>query len=261
MPSSVERVLREVDNPYASAGMISEYISLDQALAASVLQMANSAAMGFGFRCSSIDEAVMRLGFKRIKTLVLGAATSGTLNHRLPGYRYGSGELWNHSVACAAAAQWISRALGFPNPEEAYVAGLLHDMGKLILDQFVLADYSHIISLMHKRHMLLWQVEEELLGINHATVGGKTSQKWRFPEILQEAIAYHHTPSLASNHQKLASVINIANAFASRSNVGLTDPEGRFIHPEALVVLKIDDEKVARMQLEMENSLRFGGLG
>src|SRR5512146_2523118 len=87
MPTSVERILREVDNPNASATMISEYISLDQALAASVLQMANSAAMGFGFQSSSLDEAVIRLGFKRIKTIVLGAAASGPLNHRLVGYR------------------------------------------------------------------------------------------------------------------------------------------------------------------------------
>ena len=190
---------------------------------------------------------------------MLGAASSGPLNHRLPGYRYGSGELWNHSVACASAAQWIARSLGFPNPEEAYVAGLLHDMGKLLLDQYVLADYSHIISLMRQKRMRLWQIEEELFGINHATTGGMTAQKWRFPEILQEAITYHHAPSLAVKYQQLASVINIANAFANRTDVGINDPEGKFVHPEALAVLKIDDEKVTRMQLEMDNSLRFGG--
>jgi len=258
MPSSVERIIRALDNPMSTASLISEYIGLDQALAATILQMANTAALGYGPSCTSLDDAVMRLGFKRIKTIVFGAAASGPLNHRLPGYRYGAGDLWNHSVACAASAQWISRALRYPNPEEAYVAGLLHDIGKLILDQFVLADYYQIIQLMHRRRLRLWQVEEELFGVNHAGVGGMASQKWHFPENLVDAIQYHHAPSLAVYNQKLASIINVANAFATRDAIGLADPEGKFVHPEALRVLQLDEKAVERMRSEQEMSLQTG---
>jgi len=248
MPTSVTRILNALDDSNNTAGMISDLIGLDQALAASVLQMANSAGMGFTTVCSSLADAVMRLGFKRIKNLVLGAASSGPLTRRLNGYRLGAGELWNHSVATAVTAQWISRYLHYADPEEAYVAGLLHDMGKLILDQYMMIDYSRIIELMRNYNLALWQVEEKLLGIDHSMVGSLMAQKWNFPVVLVDAIRYHHAPSLARTKQQLGAIINMANVLAKTPENERIDPFGMIVHPEALTILGVDQSQLDRIK-------------
>ncbi len=248
MPTSVTRILNALDDSNNTGGMISDLIGLDQALAASVLQMANSAGMGFATVCSSLTDAVMRLGFKRIKNLVLGAASSGPLTRRLNGYRLGAGELWNHSVATAVTAQWISRYLHYSDPEEAYVAGLLHDMGKLILDQYMMIDYSRIIELMRNYNLALWQVEEKLLGIDHSMVGSLMAQKWNFPVILVDAIRYHHAPSLARTKQQLGAIINMANTLAKTPENEKIDPFGMVVHPEALTILGVDQLQLERIK-------------
>jgi putative nucleotidyltransferase with HDIG domain len=263
MPTSVTRILNALDEPNNTAGMISDLIGLDQALAASVLQMANSAGMGFNTVCSNITDAVMRLGFKRVKTLVLGAASSGPLTRRLNGYRLGAGELWNHSVATAVTAQWIAQFLHYPDVEEAYVGGLLHDMGKLILDQYMMVDYMRIVELMQNYNLALWQVEEKLLGIDHSMVGSLMAQKWNFPVVLVDAIRYHHAPSLARSKQQLGAIINIANALSKDERTLQLDPNGAVIHPEAMTILKVDQEQVNRMKqlLQANRSLNSAARG
>jgi len=215
LPASVSRVLRATDNPKVNSSYIAELIGLDQALSAKVLQMANSVSMGYGPQCSTLSEAVMRIGFQRVRTIVLGIGASGPLNQNLQGYRIGAGQLWTHSVATSTAAQWLSRNLNYPDPEEAYVAGLLHDIGKLLLDQFILLDYPQIMYSIRIKKMMLCEAEEQLIGINHAKVGSMMAEKWNFPTSLIEAIYCHHTPSLAFEKPKLAAIINIANAFAA----------------------------------------------
>lgn len=263
MPTSITRILNSLDDPNNTAGMISDLIGLDQALAASVLQMANSAGMGFNTMCSSISDAVMRLGFKRVKTLVLGAASSGPLTRRLNGYRLGAGDLWNHSVSTAVTAQWISQFLHYPDVEEAYVGGLLHDMGKLILDQYMMVDYMRIVELMKNYNLALWQVEEKLLGIDHSMVGSLIAHKWNFPVVLVDAIRYHHAPSLARSKQQLGAIINVANALSKDERALMNDPNGNIIHPEAMQILNIDDAQVTRMKemLQRNRSLNSAARG
>jgi len=255
MPTNVSRILMMLDDPMTTASEISEMVGLDQALAALVLQFANSATLGYGPVCSNLLVAVMRLGFRRIKTLLLGAAASGSLNNTLTGYRLGAGALWNHSIATAMAAQWLARYLGYPDPEEAYVSGLLHDIGKLVLDQFVQVDYSRLIQSMSQSNLLLWQAEERMFGIDHSGVGGLMAKKWNFPPVLVEAIRYHHAPSLAMDNSRLAAIINIANSAAVSEKYGSVDPHGHVIHPEAPRVLSIENQTLDKLMSELKTYL------
>lgn len=257
MPTNVSRILKALDDPFTTAQMVTDLIGLDQAIAAMVLQYANSAAMGYGSVCSSLLVAVMRLGFKRVKTILIGAAATGSINSSLSGYRLGAGVLWNHSIATASAALWISRSLGYPDPEEAYVAGLLHDMGKLLLDQYVQVDYHNIIDMMNQYGLLLWQAEQKMFGIDHAGVGGLMAQKWNFPSVLIEAIRYHHLPSMAMEYARLAAITNIANAVATRDEHGLNDPHGKVIHPESPVILKLNEAGLDRIVKGVEAYLQI----
>ena len=259
MPTSITRALRAIEDSSATSTEISEIIGLDQALSASILQSANSVAMGFSTDCSKLSEAVMRLGFKRLKGLILGIAAVGPFNQSLKGYRFGAGELWNHSIATAVSAEWIARELRYPDPEEAYTAGLLHDMGKLFLDQFVFSDYTRIVDLMLKYKLTLYMAEEQLLGIDHAKVGGLIAEKWNFPVVLVDAIRYHHTPSFARSNQRLPAIVNVANSFFENTGNQNALFFERSIHPETYQILNISQERIDQMHSQLTNYMLSSG--
>lgn len=257
LPTSVTRVLSTLESPNSNARMVSEMIGLDQALAASVLSIANSAALGYAPVCTNLNDAVMRLGFRRVKTVIMGAATSNELTRPLSGYRLKSGELWNHSVAAAMACQWLSQVFSYSDPEEAYVGGLLHDIGKVLLDQYVRMDYLVIVDTMRRGQVSLWQAEEHLFGIDHARIGGMMAKRWNFPSGLIDAIQYHHAPSLAMENEKLAAIANVANSFITRQETGMTDPYGAVIHPEAMRILRIDEGRAKVLKEQMFQNFRL----
>lgn len=247
LPGSATRILKELDDPRATARSVSELIALDQALTAYVLKVANSAAMGYLLACSSINEAVVRLGFKQIRSLVYSTIAAGPLTSRLSGYRLGDKGLWYHSVAVASSAHWLATALRFPDPEKAYVAGLLHDIGKLVLDQYVLADYNQIMNIMRAQAVPMWQVEEQLFGIDHAGVGGLAGTHWQFPSELVEAIRHHHAPSLDKPDQRLAALINLANALAPDETQEDPVLAGKIIHPATIEILRLNPENIPQL--------------
>jgi putative nucleotidyltransferase with HDIG domain len=239
--------------------MVSEYIGLDQALAALVLQLANSAFLGYNRTCTSINEAVMRLGFKRMKSILLASAASAQLNQRLRGYRQGAGDLWQHSLMTAVSAEWLAQALRYKDAEEAYVSGLLHDLGKLLLDQYVLTDYSKMVDLMEKYQYPLWVVEEKLIGINHAQVGGLIAEKWAFPVTLVDTIRHHHAPSLARTNQNLPAIINLANHIAGRIKQAPSALFSTELHPETVNILKVTEADVERFSELIQQKVQGSG--
>ncbi len=237
LPANTSRILQALEQPHTSAGVIAELIALDQALTAYVLRVANSAAMSTRMGVTSVSEAVMRLGFKQVRSLVLSTLAIGPLSVRLSGYRLGDKELWHHSIATASAAHWLDGALHYPDAEEAYVAGLLHDIGKLLLDQYVLADYQQIVEIMRAEQVPLWEVEERLFGIDHAGVGGLIATHWQFPPQLVQAIRYHHDPASNPGEQYLAALINLANALIPQPSAEESALVGRSIHPQTTTIL------------------------
>ncbi len=255
LPASATRILKELDDPHATARTVAEMIALDQALTAYVLKVANSAAMGYLIACASIQEAVVRLGFKQIRSLVYSTMTAGPLSARLAGYRLGDQGLWYHSVAIASSAHWLATALHYPDPEKAYIAGLLHDIGKLVLDQYVMADYNQIMNIMRANRLPMWQVEEQLFGIDHAGVGGLAATHWQFPTELTEAIRYHHAPSPDLPDQRLAALVNLANALAPENNVEDPVLAGKIIHPMSMEILKLTPEKIPPLAERLKEGL------
>ncbi len=265
LPNSATRILRALEDPHTTAFDIAELLSLDQALAAYILQIANAASLGYASACSSLSDAVMRLGFKRVGSLVMSTVASGPLSRRLNGYRLGDGELWNHSVSTASIAQYIARAIAYAEPEEAYLAGLLHDIGKLLLDQYVSADYQQIVLVMRQKKVHLWQVEEALFGIDHSAVGGLMAKKWNFPSKLIAAIGYHHAPDVAQGSQTLPAIVNLASASAPVYSPMLVENAfpgsgQKAIHPSTLQILQFEPKTLEQMLKRMGEYMKFGGM-
>ena len=257
MPGNVTRLMKEVDNPEASISNLAGMVSLDQALAAQVLQVSNSVSLGYARSCSTLYEAIMHIGLGRLKSILLASSATDMMKRRLTGYKLGEGELWHHSLVTAVISEWLAQALHYPNTEEAYVSGLLHDIGKLFLDQFVLRDYATIVEYVQKYHLQLWQLEEKIIGIDHARAGGLIAEHWNFPVVLVDAIRFHHAPSFARTNQRLPALVNLANFLAADYQQANNCLSGSQMHPESLNILKIDIEKVVQLRAHLEASGLF----
>lgn len=210
------RVMRALNDTDISAMRVAELVGLDQALTANVLRLANSAFLGYVTPCASVHQAVVRVGFDRMRSLVLGAAAAQTLRTDLKGYDLRSDELWQHALATAHLARYLAGVLGGVNLEEAYISGLLHDIGKVVLDQYVQVDHDAIAALQAQEQLPLWETEKKVLGMDHGAVGGLMTERWHFPMMLIDAVRFHHWPALANaQHQRLAAIVNVANAHAT----------------------------------------------
>jgi putative nucleotidyltransferase with HDIG domain len=254
MPSNVTRILSEIEKQDITIETLVGLISLDQALTALVLQMSNSVSLGYTRTCSTLNEAIMLIGLGRLKTILLTSSATGMMKRSLSGYRQGAGQLWHHSLVTAVASEWLAQALRYPNPEEAYVSGLLHDIGKLLLDQVVLTNYSTIVEYIQRHKLPLWQAEEKLIGIDHAKLGGLIAEHWNFPVVLVDAIRFHHVPSFARINQRLPALVNLANAFADDYQVEKSALISCEIHPESLNILKLNATDVEKLRLKMKES-------
>jgi putative nucleotidyltransferase with HDIG domain len=250
IPMVITRVLRSLDESGSSAGYISEIIGLDAALAANVLQASNSAFLGYGPSCATLKEAVMRLGYKRIRTLVLAVAASRGLEGSLAGYNLAAGDMWAHSVATAVASQWFARAIDYPEPEEAYAAGLLHDIGKMVLNKFAEEEYKWAFS-ARKSTTTIRETEMIAFGIDHAYIGSLMAQKWTFPPVLVNAIQYHHNPLAAGEFQLLAAITNVANALTPVDPETLSRLGPRHIEDASFTLLHRSPEQIATMNEQM----------
>jgi len=250
IPMVISRVLRSLDEPGSSAGYISEIIGLDQALAANVLQAANSSFLGYGPSCATLKDAVMRLGYKRIKTLVLAVAACKGMDGSLAGYHLAAGDMWSHSVATAVAAQWFARAINYPEPEEAYAVGLLHDIGKMVLNKFAEEDKNWVFD-AQKNKQTFQEIEMIAFGVDHAYIGSLMAQKWTFPAVLVNAIQYHHNPLEAGEFQLLAAITNIANALTPVDSATLSRLGLRKIDDASYSLLRLSPEQISTMNEQM----------
>jgi putative nucleotidyltransferase with HDIG domain len=129
--------------------------------------------------------------------------------------------LWQHSIAVAITAQRLSEYVAYPAPDEAYMAGLLHDIGKLVMDQYFEMNWEHLVAAGQAHNLTLVEAEEWFLSMNHAQVGAELASRWGLPSCLVEAIAYHHQPALAKETPKLTAIVHIANAICLRLGIGL----------------------------------------
>ncbi|HYL82275.1 MAG TPA: HDOD domain-containing protein [Candidatus Acidoferrum sp.] len=234
LPIIIPRVLRLVEDRRSSAGDLAKVIGSDQALASRILRLANSAFYGFRREIVSISHAVVLLGFDTVKSIVLAATVMETLGNGDLVSNFDREQFWLHVVTTAAASRIIGRKLRTVDAEGAFVAGLLHDLGKVVLDRFFYRHYAEVARLAVALPCPIREAEMTLFSVDHAQVGSWLVERWRLPPAIIEPVAFHHRPAEASaENWNLSAVVHLADILARNAGIGsggdslipLPDPE------------------------------------
>jgi putative nucleotidyltransferase with HDIG domain len=219
MPGVAAKLLALIDDPDLNMDQIEQALRQDPGLTANLLRLANSAYFGIPSKVGSVRQAVLLLGLKRLIQMVIASCVSALMDRPVPGYDLSPGELWRHSIAVTVAAEGLVKELNINAAEEIFTAALLHDVGKLVLGDFVRDDYKKIEDVLN-RGISFERAENMVLGINHAELGAEILRKWSFPKELVNAVRWHHDPPSTGPTDTMMDIVHIANVLCLMIGIG-----------------------------------------
>lgn len=220
LPDTIFRLVSIVGDPSANLTQIVDTIRYDQAFTAEVLKLCNSAYFGLSRAVESLDDAVRLLGTVKVLQLVVAAHSKAMLSRPQTGYGLPAGALWLHSVGVALAAQALARPMKLTQGGMLFTAGLLHDVGKVVLNEFVANDYLEITRRVTQDRIAFSEAEEQVLGFSHQEVGGRLAESWALPHPIVNCIRFHHNPLELEPADPFVDVIHIADAICIMFGIG-----------------------------------------
>jgi HD-like signal output (HDOD) protein len=238
LSATVGRLGTLLGSRHYSVDQVEAIVRLDGPLTGRLLQYANSAASGSRTQIGTVRAAIVRVGVGWVMNLATAATVRRDLMQALPEYGLSEGELWRHSVATAIGAEVVGGAMKTEAPAEAFTAGLLHDIGKLLIARFL--DPAHLRRLAEARAAgsdASRRAEADLIGMNHAELGGLVAAHWSLPARLVAGITYHHAPG--EGHDPICDMVHVANALAKRAGGGAPADDDVRVQPDALARLRI----------------------
>ncbi len=261
LPHIATKLLQTIDDSSSASKDLANVILKDEALTAKILKLVNSAFYGFVRKICSVNHAVVMLGFHNVKNLAMGLSicksvggggTIGSLNTE---------KFWEHSLACAITANFVAKKSGYPTPEEVFVAGLLHDIGKLIMNQSLPEEYSKAISLVNEEEITLYDAEKKVFETSHTFVGELAAKEWKLPQPLTKVVRYHYKPpgpssSLLDEELQLVRMVYLSNILCKQKGYRLwdDDPVPKMDY-EILKLLNLKENNLQEILNEMEKGV------
>lgn len=250
MPTIAAKVMQIVNDPHSSAEDVAKFISRDVALTSKVLRLANSAFYGIPRTISSVNSAIVILGFNTIRSLVLSASVLKVFPAKPGLIAFDRKAFWKHSFMVGIASRMLAqiyRKKKLVDMETAFSAGLLHDIGKIILEQYANEDYLPVLKAAKEKGLPLFMVEKSIIGMSHADVSGMLVDKWQMPNELRIPIINHHAPLEDKASQDMAGIVHYANHLCHIKGSGCMDNEtfAPFIQEiEAMLGLGVSQEQL-----------------
>ncbi len=262
LPTIFIKVNELIDDPTSCAADLGRIIEKDQALTSKLLRLANSAFYGFPSQIETVTRAITIIGFKQLKDLVLAASVRSAFNQFGKDSPINMKNFWEHSIACGIASRVLAVYKGEKSPESYFVAGFLHDFGRLVILEHFSKKYMEVYNIAKSENRLANEIEKEIFGFTHADIGAELIKAWNLPKSLGEAIAHHHDPSNSQNYQDLTAIVHIANIIVHACKFGFS---GNFLvpplNPEAweLTGLKssVLGPVIAKIYQQYEDSIAF----
>ncbi|HSY27196.1 MAG TPA: HDOD domain-containing protein [Burkholderiaceae bacterium] len=253
LPVIVIELMGTLDQEDANTTALANKLSRDQALSAKTLRLANSSFYGMQSKVTTIQQAIAILGFNSVRTLVTTAAIiSGFSSNKHVTFNFQG--FWRHSIACAIGAKMLARQLNV-NQDYAFMAGLLHDIGRLVLVTDSSDHYAEVINYRNEKDCYLLDAEKAVLGIDHTIVGSALAAHWKFPVLMQKAIANHHTPG-PDDAGSLAAIIHLSDCIVHA--LDLSDDAHDLVSPlSASVWEKFNLAQAVLAQIYHDTEIQF----
>jgi HD-like signal output (HDOD) protein len=255
MPKVLFKARQVMDDPKSGFKEIAKIIETDQAIAAKVLKVANSAYYGLSGMVNSIHQATVVLGYKTLEQVITMVSSSSMLGKQLKGYRLNAGVLWRHSLAVAMASRTIAKKRAPSIEGDAFSVGLIHDAGKLALDLNILKKKAEIDAFLNDVELNFRKAEQHVLGFDHTEIAYELCQKWKLPTSHAEAMRYHHAPEDSGDNQ-LAHIVHIADYLAKQAEFG-TGPafDNEPLNPQSLEMLRLKPAHLDEFTAEMVDAV------
>jgi putative nucleotidyltransferase with HDIG domain len=255
LPSVARKILDALGDESFSINDLEHIIETDQALAVKILKISNSALYGLSQEITSLQQALMVLGVKTIKSLVLSISTKSLYN------KFGITEkkMWEHSVGAAFASALLSTGHGKAITDMAFIGGLMHDLGKVFMNNETPEAFSEVMMKTYNDRAGSIDAEEDVYGYNHAEIGAALTGKWGFPTIFAQIIGIHHLNNTRLENiddtvtAKVVACVNLANYFCKSLGIGYREPDESIeLHTlSSAVFLKIESERAEQLKNEI----------
>ena len=208
-------------------------------------------------KIGSIADALEIIGAETLVNFVLASALAPFYRQAQDGYGLEKGELWRHSVGCALAARRVAGPARGDDGRLAFAGGLLHDLGKIVLDPFTAAFGPAILDLVKTERISFGEAEKRILGLSHPAAGARLARRWGLPEPLADAIEYHQDPELAPQNPALVAEAHLGNILCLNFGIGGGAEGAAYtFHPKALEVTGIEVSEMFRLSLDVHDDIR-----
>lgn len=241
LPEICIRVNEMLEDPNVTAAELGKVIAQDTGLTARLLKIVNSSFYGFPSRIETVTRAVTVIGLRELRGLVLAASAVEAFS-KIPNDVLNMVNFWRHSVYCGVVAQQLAERCRVLHSERLFVAGLLHDIGKLIMSHKIPDTVKTIIATQETDTRPDYEIETEILGFSHAEVGGELMKFWQMPEALYNTVRYHHEPAKAESAELEACLVHIANAMTLLAETNPEDGDiNSLVDPHAWKISGLDE--------------------
>jgi putative nucleotidyltransferase with HDIG domain len=260
MPDAVVKMGNLLSDPDTEIEDIVKVIQFDPGFTANVLKLANSALLGFPSQVGSLNDAVIRIGTQKIFQIMVANSLKPVMNRDLSGYGLHSADFWEHSIAVAVTAEDIASTCP-KTMADSFTAGLLHDVGKLIISDFIAKEHGRFEADMDE-DMSFDSMENRMFGVDHAEIGAIVLEKWKFPQSLVDIARFHHHPDKAVENQMVVDQVHVADLICLCAGIGAGYDGLKYgLSCEALERLSLDDIKMEAILCRTLDSMEeFKGL-
>lgn len=261
LPEITVRIVELVENPESTAQDLHEVVANDPALSARVLKVVNSAFYALPGQIGSINRAIVLLGLNAVKNIAIAASLAKLFRGGRLTPRFAARDLWEHSIGVAAGVKLLSDQIKLGLPDEAFLAGLIHDIGVMVEMQVRRPKLVQVLERTNEKKCPFRESELAILGVTHEDLGMALSEKWKFPQFLSQVAGYHHRPlELSAESRKIAAMVHVADVITAQVGIGFPGTvDSLEINQDVLDELKISSTALEKFKEELPAAAEVTG--
>jgi len=258
IPEVASKIINMVNDPNVSFKHIAEEISKDQSMTTNILKLCNSAYFSKGKEIASLDRAIVTLGLKEVKDIIMLIATKPVLDKSILGYDLAKGDLWKQGLVVATISKKIALDKKRKNiADTVFTGGIIHNVGKVVIALFVQNTFKDIMTDVENKNIPFHIAEKEIMGYNHQEIGEKILMKWNFPPVLQSIVRYYQDPEIAPDEHRIeVAIVHIANTISLMAGVGIgSDGLYHELNKSAIETAGMSDKEIEKFYLMVPETL------